>query len=226
MMDLIEWLKGLFADPTQQQKAERAKSTKVKQTPWLDSLYSSPLADSLYSAVGVPSFLNTFEPQKGLGQLYGEYDFGFDQVAMNRDRSKYDSTSSNAATQMLANDPRSVFIHEMGHKFKSGGKEFVPTNVLPFPSSYYMRDRPEGKASLALNEYYTKDQHEGAAQAFKNAWGFLAETAKDPKQDYRKLAGDMEGNTPGMGLIIQDLMKLPIFAKHPLQGQIFKEKKK
>jgi hypothetical protein len=110
--------------------------------------------------------------------------------------------------------PREVLVHEMGHK-QMVDKGFPNTKAY-INQSY----------TPQLDSYYTTNNMEGYAQAFRNAFNFLAETARDPKMDYRKFAGDLEGNTPGMGMIIQDLMKLPIFAKHPLQGQIFTEAKK
>jgi len=74
------------------------------------------------------------------------------------------------------------------------------------------------------------DSSERFAQAFTNAADFLSPTSADTT-GYRQLLGRYEGNTPGMGGIVADLLERnPIYSNHPLHGLIRsslpKEKKK
>ena len=74
------------------------------------------------------------------------------------------------------------------------------------------------------------DPSESFAQAFTNAADFLSRTSSDTT-GYRQLLGRYEGNTPGMGGIVADLLERnPIYSNHPLHGLIRsslpKEKKK
>jgi hypothetical protein len=220
-MDFLEWLKSMLQQPpekplTTEQKVNSAygrydfdKKKKIPRTAadvgvpsWLDSLYKSPFADSLYQTSNVPRGLGVV-PQGEPSSTVGVYQNLPDFVGIKPSKSELYT-------------PRETLAHEMGHKY-------VPTKRDVSLNAAFT---PLDKSNEKLDPYYATDPSEGYAQAFKNAFNFLAETARDPKMDYRKFAGDLEGNTPGMGMIIQDLMKLPIFAKHPLQGQIFTEAKK
>jgi hypothetical protein len=143
-------------------------------------------------------------------------------------------------------NPRQVQIHEFGHLANSrvGGAFPAESETAKVFNSNYadalfskpqfssllysLRDAskqsgPEFKAAASIDPYYRTEPREAFAQAFVNAWEFLAETARDPKMDYRKFAGDLESNTPGMGMIIRDLLKDKIFKAHPLRGKIFTE---
>ena len=139
------------------------------------------------------------------------------------------------------NTPRTVMIHEMGHlastPFRSNWElGYTPETASAFFNNFEAPANPqykkdfsgpqEQKAFRSVDPYYRTNAREAFSQAFVNAFEFLAETARDPKMDYRKFAGDLEANTPGMGLIIQDMLKLPLYKNHPLRGQIFTEKKK
>ena len=104
----------------------------------------------------------------------------------------------------------------------------------------YMKERPmlpsEAKAMGALDEYYAfakpvehiytgeqsviSNPREAFAQAYTNAAGFLSETANDTT-DFRNKIGRYEGNTPGAGAIVLDLLKgNPIYKNHPLKSII------
>lgn len=203
-MDFLEMLRGLLSlDPP---------SKKMQTT------FQSPLADSLYSIAGVPSRFG--EISQNSSGLSGTYDPLLDKLRLQGGWGQENT--------------RDTFIHEIGHKKdrfgserKKLGKAIKPPNYsLSDAQSVNMNRTPESKANSALDSYYATEPKEAYAQAFKNAFNFLQETARNPKMDYRKFAGDLEGNTPGMGMIVQDLMKLPIFEKHPLRGIIFTEKKK
>lgn len=64
------------------------------------------------------------------------------------------------------------------------------------------------------------DSDEAFAQAYTNAAGFLSETAGDTT-GFREKLGRYEGNTPGAGAIVRDLLTArPIYRQHPLRGVI------
>lgn len=93
----------------------------------------------------------------------------------------------------------------------------------------------EQQALQALDRYYAfgrqvptftsypvlgTDPDEAFAQAYTNAAGFLSETAGDTT-GFREKLGRYEGNTPGAGAIVRDLlMARPIYRQHPLRGAI------
>jgi hypothetical protein len=107
--------------------------------------------------------------------------------------------------------------------------------VLPFGESFQPMPQSEVKAIQALDPYYTigqlrrggfgdlyaaTDPDESFAQAFTNAAGFLSETGADTT-GYREKLGRYEGNTPGAGAIVRDLLRgRPIYNRHPLKGVI------
>lgn len=94
-------------------------------------------------------------------------------------------------------------------------------------------DPSEVKAIQALDPYYAiagisarepdtviTDPDESFAQAYTNAAGFLSETAGDTT-GFREKLGRYEGNTPGAGAIVRDLLRgRPIYRQHPLKGVI------
>jgi hypothetical protein len=88
----------------------------------------------------------------------------------------------------------------------------------------------EQEALRALDRYYmlgglrgneiATDPDESFAQAYTNAANFLSETASDTT-GFRERLGRYEGNTPGAGGIVRDLLiGRPIYGKHPLKGVI------
>lgn len=94
---------------------------------------------------------------------------------------------------------------------------------------------PELSAIKALDWYYSQSKAtpfgerfsdvgnptgEAFAQAFTNAVAFLAENATDVQPTYRSRLGQLEGNTPGAGQIVQDLLSRDIYARHPLRQMI------
>jgi hypothetical protein len=77
-----------------------------------------------------------------------------------------------------------------------------------------------GLGSIFDREYLETDPKEAFAQAYTNAAGFLSETANDTT-DFRNKIGRYEGNTPGAGAIVLDLLKgNPIYKNHPLKSII------
>jgi hypothetical protein len=201
-------------------KGKPTKQNKAAQQgipAWLDSLYKSPVADSLYQTSSIPTHLGTVNRE-----LYPRTSGVFN--------ADFDSVQLDSSLDTHPQDPRNTLIHEMGHKYASDNRALDKAEAAyqyPYsdPMNAVYATKPADKAYAKIDTYGATGPREGYAQAFKNAFNFLGETARDTEMDYRKLAGDLEGNTPGMGMIVQDLMKRPIFAKHPLQGKIFREKK-
>lgn len=67
---------------------------------------------------------------------------------------------------------------------------------------------------------YTDYEGESFAQAMTNAMGFLDENSKSVQPNYRERIGQLEGNTPGAGQLVRDLLSKPIYANHPLKTVI------
>jgi hypothetical protein len=77
-----------------------------------------------------------------------------------------------------------------------------------------------GIGSSLGKEYLQTSSNEAFAQAYTNAAGFLSETANDTT-DFRNKIGRYEGNTPGAGAMVLDLLKgNPIYKNHPLKSII------
>jgi hypothetical protein len=244
MNDPIEWLKRIFrpdltpeANPGQFKrdrgpdynsevahplnKRVDAKYRDKEEVPaWMDKLFKSPLADTLYelNAGSVPNLGSSRNPA-----VWGQIEnllqadmFGRrylnDVVTMNPDSMKYREAPTRYRDASPL-DKRNVFIHEMAHVTDKGRDNF------PFkPVAKLGRDGAD-----KLDSYYAQSRNvdESFAQAFVNAFNFLSETAKNPTMDYRKFAGELEANTPGMGIILEDLLKSNVYNEHPLRGKIF-----
>jgi hypothetical protein len=107
-------------------------------------------------------------------------------------------------------------------------REMLPAEKRAFEalSPYYMFAGPNVRDSRQV----IGNPSESFAQAFTNAADFLSRTSSDTT-GYRQLLGRYEGNTPGMGGIVADLLERnPIYSNHPLHSLIRsslpKEKKK
>ena len=107
-------------------------------------------------------------------------------------------------------------------------RKMTPSEKQAFEtlSPYYMFAGP----SVWDSRKVIGSPSESFAQAFTNAADFLSRTSADTT-GYRQLLGRYEGNTPGMGGIVADLLERnPIYSNHPLHGLIRsslpKEKKK
>lgn len=114
---------------------------------------------------------------------------------------------------------RSILMHELGHAYgKSAFPSLKAPMIAPRPTGA-MTPR-EKEARVTLSEYGQSDPDEALAQAYTNAAAFLSETAPDTA-GFRQRLGELEGNTPGMGSIVRDLLTArPIYQKHPLKKVI------
>lgn len=138
----------------------------------------------------------------------------------------YDVVNIDMQNKTIDNPSRLFGIFQ---RFASRNKRnMTPAEVAAFEalSPYYMF---AGRSSGNLERVIGTDE-ERFAQAFTNAADFLSRTSSDTK-GYRELLGKYEGNTPGMGGIVADLLaRNPIYSNHPLHNLIrsasAKEKKK
>jgi hypothetical protein len=93
----------------------------------------------------------------------------------------------------------------------------APSEVAAFKAlDPYYRQGKQSRMDGGRTEY----EGESFAQAFTNAMGFLEENAQGVTPSYRERIGQLEGNTPGAGQILQDLLRKPIYANHPLRKVI------
>lgn len=161
---------------------------------------------------------NVFDPRRVMIHEYGH----LANSSTPGDRGAFPRSSD--VSKMLYN---TWLLHEgKNNELESLPIDFDRIRMNPTSPALGSISAPAYKAIASVDPYYRTHPSEAFSQAFVNAFEFLAETARDPKMDYRKFAGDLEANTPGMGLIIQDMLKLPLYKNHPLRGQIFTEKKK
>lgn len=139
-------------------------------------------------------------------------------------RSPYRTGAVNIDIQnRLIDEPGRFLGFQLGRK----ERKMTPSEVAAFEalSPYYMF---AGRSAIEPTRVIGTDA-ERFAQAFTNAIDFLARTSANTK-GYRELIGRYEGNTPGMGGIVADLLERnPIYSDHPLHGLIrsnfLKEKK-
>ena len=104
---------------------------------------------------------------------------------------------------------------------------------IPYGEGFQPMPPSEAKAIQALSPYYAiggisakdpdraiTDPSESFAQAYTNAAEFLSQTAGDTT-GFREKLGRYEGNTPGAGAIVRDLLTgRSIYKQHPLKGVI------
>lgn len=114
---------------------------------------------------------------------------------------------------------RNILTHELGHAY---GRSTFPSLKGPMlaPKPTGPLTAREEEARALLSSYGQTSEAEALAQAYTNAAGFLSETAGDTT-DFRNKLGRYEGNTPGAGAIVRNLLTArPIYQQHPLRGVI------
>ena len=79
-----------------------------------------------------------------------------------------------------------------------------------------------------VDKYYQTSPEEGYAQAFATAMSILRNTPRflqegKTRDDYANALGEAEAFTPGVGGIVEALLKEKVFQKHPLQ-RVYKKK--
>lgn len=114
---------------------------------------------------------------------------------------------------------RNILTHEVGHAYGQKAFPSFPMTAALAPSTPPTTER-ERTARELLSPYGQTSPEEAMAQAYVNATTFLSETAPDTA-GFRQRIGALEGNTPGMGGIVRDLLKnQSIYRQHPLRGVI------
>lgn len=200
-------------------QVDKALRPEVRNAPWLEQLYKSGLADTLYKATkGVPRDLGTSTVDN-----YAAFVSPLGSVHMNTNREKY-----NDVIGMGEGSPDDTFIHEIGHLYDQ------PDNLPPMktsePALWVMDPRKgdkrywrDGKPSLyaaaieRVDPYYRKSEDEAVSQAFTNAIKLLR---SNDTTNVRQRIGEMESETPGMGTITRDLLNKPVFANSPFRQVI------
>ena len=208
-----------MVNPETLARAEQAMTPAAQATPWLRDLYTSGLADTLYQATGrVPRKLDvaTTPDMAAFVSPIGS-------VHMSPDRARYEHTVS-----ALGNDPSVTFAHEMGHRYTP------PRDLPPLKTSepalwamdprkadptYWRDGQPTAlsRSLEAVDPYWRKNEDEARAQAFANAVAFLRETGQRVPEDVRQRLGEREAQTPGMGMIVRDLLSRDPYTAHPLR---------
>lgn len=126
-------------------------------------------------------------------------------------------------------------LKEERFNLAKGTKSVPRSNLIDLGNKNVPMSMSEQKAFQKLDPYYTvvgpytnafgasflqTDPAEQFAQAYTNAAGFLSKTSQDTS-GFREKLGEYEGNTPGAGAIVRDLLRgRPIYNRHPLKGVI------
>ena len=124
---------------------------------------------------------------------------------------------------MPADSPsvRNTLTHELGHAKES--REAFPSYFAvnrPSVQEPNGKSKAEDDARYAVSPYYRENPSEAFAQSFVNASDYLSKAAADTA-GYREKLGAYEGNTPGAGAIVRDLLLgNPKYAQHPLRKVI------
>lgn len=259
MNPFLEWLDSMFkkplpAGPTlaaapkwypEMQNPERLKAVEksmtpaVKNVPWLEQLYKSGMADTLYNLIGgVPEGFGGGGLQISKNPDAVAFVSPLGTLHMDPDREIYRERAGD-----FGKDPETTFAHEIGHLRGSSQHPTLPVLKTAEPALWVFDPRwrtpgygslnfpsPYSQALEKVDSYYRKSPDEAFAQAFSNTFDLLRETAKGVPPNFRELLAEREALTPGLGIMIQDILQEPIYAKHPLRAvfrtPIKKEKKK
>lgn len=128
--------------------------------------------------------------------------------------------------------PPIVYRSEPGKPASSLGEmlKLFSGMSMTLPGGAKKTSDAEKKAFAALDSYYSGNNGkvttrtdlnepfgESFAQAFTNAMQYVRENSPKLQKDYRERAGKLEGNTPGMGQLVSDILSHKMFDGHPLQ---------
>lgn len=249
MNPFLEWLDSVFKRPPavgptlaaapkwypEMQNPERLKDVEksmtpdVRNVPWLEQLYKSSVADTLYNLLGeVPQGWGGQGLRIGTDPTNVAFVSPLETLHMSPDLKKYQ-----IAAGELTKDPVTMFSHEIGHLVPKDRFPTLPT-LKAEPPLYYMDPRygkphygnmtGAGRHGLytklldRTDSYYQKSPDEAFSQTFANTFDLLRETAKGVPPNFRELLAEREALTPGLGIMIQDVLQEPIYAKHPLRA--------
>lgn len=205
--------------PKRQVAARRKAPTPTKRS-------ESQMASAYEKVWRSPFVRDTLGVPSGVGMMalpmdsdaFAEYSPADRTISANirRDPAMYPMAGASPADSP---SERSIMAHEIGHAY---GKAAFPSLKAPMlaPAPSGKMTPREADARMALSEYGQTSPDEALAQAYTNAVSFLSETAPDTT-GFRQKMGEYEGNTPGMGAMVRDLLRAkPIYQKHPLRSVI------
>jgi len=129
------------------------------------------------------------------------------------------------AVAVSSDDPygqEHILAHEMGHRKQLGSLPFtVPDKRFAIPSK--ATSPLQQKALDKINDYSKAGPREAYAESFAAAFQALRNMA-NPNNEFikdenklRNSLGEAEGQYPGLGSILSELLKEPIYKEHPLQ---------
>ena len=208
------------------QPPKRQVAAKRKPAPAPTKRSESEMAAAYERTWRSPFVRDTLGVPSGVGMMAGpsagEEFAAFDPT----DRTIYANTSRDPRLYSMAGaspadtpSERTVMTHEIGHAYGPSAFPSLRTPMIAPRPTGAMTPR-ESEARAALSEYGQTNPKEALAQAYTNAVSFLSETAPDTA-GFRQRMGALEGNTPGMGSIVRDLLQgRPVYQQHPLRGAI------
>lgn len=199
---------------------ERATAKRVaKET------LTSPLADTLWQLSGGGRPMTTANPLNPLTlaqTLYGAnaaYNPIFDAVTMSGRK-----LAGVGDAGEISYEAERFLAHEAGHRADMRRGRAAPGRQAPFqlPRTSATVTPKEMAARKQVDEYYQKSPREGYAQAFATAVQIMRQSPEllkqgMPREEYAKELADAEATFPGVGGIVQGLLKEPAFKNHPLQ---------
>jgi hypothetical protein len=190
------------------------KRSPAEMTAAYERVWRSPL---VRDTLGIPQHVGMMAYPTG-GDEFASYKPQNNTIAVNTgvDPRRYFMAGASPADTP---SERTILMHELGHAY---GKSAFPSLQAPMiaPRQTGAMTPREKDARMALSEYGQSDPDEALAQAYTNAASFLSETARDTT-GFRQRLGELEGNTPGMGTIVRDLLTArPIYKQHPLKKVI------
>lgn len=206
-----------------------------------DRLMASPFADTLRQ-IYQPSVtrLNSDNGIYGPGAIVGEYLYGPTRVNSDdpsgprlpaRDTVELRPfavsgwESGVAPYYSQGTDAEWVLAHEYGHGYdyanrgsnqraKQGFEAAVDENY--YTPLYLSNDSTEKAKRKAKNQYANEGRNERAAQVFANAVDFLRATSNMLPNEVARIRGEYEAEVPGTTAAVVDLLRKPIYSRHPL----------
>lgn len=226
-------------NPERLKDVEKSMTPDVRNVPWLEQLYKSGVADTLYNLLGgVPQGWGGQGLRIGTDPKNVAFVSPLETLHMSPDREKYQQAAGE-----LNKDPVTTFAHEIGHLMPSSKFPTLPELKTAEPPLWVFDPRwrtpgygslnfpsPYSKALQKIDSYYQTSSNEAFSQTFANTFDLLRKTAKGVPPNFREVLAEREALTPGLGIMLQDILQEPIYAKHPLRAvfrtPLKKEKKK
>lgn len=213
-------------DPIARIKQMLAPAVSAKAKRVAEETMRSPMADTLWQISGGGKPIQTTSqmgtiPTRLKGAVASYVPF-LDVVSLDPSALQYDEDSMRSdATQSLS--------HEAGHRADSRRSDAPGRNAsFEVPKPTGSLSPLEQKARGMVDWYYQTSPDEGYAQAFGNAMSILRNSPRmlqegATREDYVKGLAEAESVTPGVGGVVEALLKEKPFQQHPLQ-RVYKRK--